>query len=56
MGQYSGLPVIYKWTVAPIAWLKTHVATGISALTMWKTELADKDKFIAKHKLVKKLR
>lgn len=56
MTDYSGLPLIYKWSIKPIAWLKSHVAAGITSVTRWKTEQADKDQFVAKHRLVKKLR
>ena len=56
MGNYSGLPLINRWTTAPIAWLKSHVSAAVTSVTRWKTELSDKDTFVAKHKLVKKLR
>jgi hypothetical protein len=56
MGTYSGLQMINKWTTQPVAWLKSHINAAVTSVTRWKTELSNKQQFMAKHKLIKKLR
>lgn len=58
MALYSGLKKISDWVTAldPFDWFKTKRDAGHASTNVWKTEQSNKDKFVTKQKLVKKMK
>jgi hypothetical protein len=58
MGMFSGLKKISDWVTPldPMDWFRAKRDAGKTSQNVFKADQSDKDKFVAKQKLVKKMR